>query len=410
MAIIALAVVHHLLTTDEPAPRTDQTAVKREAPPAPTLRNLSTRLKPGTTLFGTLLSLGVQRPEANQAVAEMGRMLDVRDVKAGDLIDLVTTPAGQIVTADYHADPLNVYFIERHPGFFRSGKRDIRLDTAEVVIQGDVQSTVYDSILAVGEGAQLAASFFEVFAWDFDFSTNTRNGDRFSMLVEKRFKDGEFFDYGGVLGARYENSFNTLTAVYFATPDGRGGYYSPDGRSMRKAFLRSPLRYNHITSGFSDWRFHPILRSGRPHYAIDYAASTGTPVWSVADGRVTYSGWKGPAGKTVIIQHPNHYVTSYSHLSRVASGMRPGSRVRQKQVIGYVGSTGRSTGPHLHYMLKIGNRYVNPQRVKFPPGQPVPERYKTEFKAQAERVLARLQEPDKLKPLALADIAQPANP
>lgn len=363
------------------------------------------RIKAGSTLFQALVDKGLPRQEANSVVGEINKSYDVRRVKAGDEFRLVQTQDKNLIAFDYHADPLNVFYVERHEDGLISGKREFRLETVESLIYGEVDQTVYQTILAMGESAQLASLFVNVFAWDFDFSTGTRKGDRFSMLVEKKYKDGRFFGYGKILSGKYESSFGMHTAVYYQSPEGTEGYYSPEGRSMKKAFLRSPLRYDYITSGFTSWRFHPVLRRGRPHYAIDYGARPGTPVWSVADGLVIYAGWKGPAGRTVIIRHANQYVTSYSHLSRMARGVRVGARVRQQQVIGYVGSSGLTTGPHLHYMLKIAGRFVNPQRVKFPPGTPVAQKYRKEFDRQKDVFLAKLEDAPKV-----ATIARPPVP
>lgn len=365
-------------------------------------RHLSGKVRSGSTLFGALIEKGVTREVANNVIGEISKSFDVRRVRSGDEFEIVTSADRDLISFNYFADPLNVYYVERGDDGIVSGKRKYALDTVESLVHGEVENTVYQAILAYGEGAQLAGLFVNIFAWDFDFTTSTRKGDRFTILVEKNFKDDEFYGYGKILAAQYESSFGAVQSVYYKAPDGEEGYYSPEGRSMRKAFLRSPLRYDYITSGFSNWRFHPILKRRAPHYAIDYGARTGTPVWAVGDGRVIYSGWKGPAGKTVVIRHPNQYVTSYSHLSRIARGVQVGATVKQKQVIGHVGSTGLATGPHLHYMLKIGGRYVNPQRVKFPPGRPVAAKYFKEFEELQGRLQARLDKAPQMATIARA--------
>jgi murein DD-endopeptidase MepM/ murein hydrolase activator NlpD len=209
------------------------------------------------------------------------------------------------------------------------------------------------------------------------------------LLVESHYADGKFVEVGRILAARYEADDQRLIGVAFEV-DGRVNFYGPEGESLKKAFLRSPLQFTRISSGFTHRRPHPVLGGVRPHLAIDYAAPTGTPVWAVADATVEVAGRKGGNGIQVLLRHRSGYKTYYNHLSRVASGIRPGVRVQQKAVIGYVGSTGLSTGPHLDYRVSVNGRFVNPLSEKFLPGDPVPAARRAEFIAHAERLLAQL--------------------
>lgn len=228
------------------------------------------------------------------------------------------------------------------------------------------------------EDLMLALQLSDIFAWDIDFTTDMRNGDKFKIVVEGLYLDGEFKKYGNIKAAEFVNRGITHSAYRFEHND-RADYYDNEGKSLKKAFLKAPLSYRHISSGFSKSRFHPVLRIYRPHHGLDYVAPAGTPVSAVGDGVVTFAKYKGQYGNLIIIRHPNGWETYYGHLSRFKKGIRSGVKVEQGQVIGYVGSTGMSTGPHLHYEVRINNRPVNPLTLKMPEGKPVSEELMTDF-------------------------------
>jgi murein DD-endopeptidase MepM/ murein hydrolase activator NlpD len=264
-----------------------------------------------------------------------------------------------------------------------------------------ITSSLYESIEQLGEDPRLAGAFADIFAWDVDFSRAVRPGDEFSILYERVFRvspAGErvYQGPGRILAARYDGADGKHEALYFEPEKGQGGYYRPDGTSVRRQFLRAPLSYRRISSRYSLSRLHPILKVRRPHQGIDYAAPTGTPVWSVGDGRVVFRGRQGGFGNMVKIRHSNGYETWYGHLSGFAKGLAVGQRVSQKQVIGYVGSTGLATGPHLDFRMKRQGHYVNPARIFSPTSDPIPEQEYGRFAAQRDRVL------DELAPPALA--------
>jgi murein DD-endopeptidase MepM/ murein hydrolase activator NlpD len=229
-----------------------------------------------------------------------------------------------------------------------------------------------------------------MFEWDFDFTADTRSGDRFRLLVEKRYAGESFVTYGRVLAAQYTSSRRTLTGIGYTPGKQRFDYFDLDGRSLRKSFLKSPLEFTRITSRFTYARPHPILGGTMPHLAVDYGAPPGTPVRAVGDGVVAEAGWDGSYGLTARLRHRSGYETIYAHLSRLAAGTRAGARVNQRQVIGYVGSTGRSTGPHLHYEVVKNGRRVNPLNERFIPGDPIPAREREEFERHARALLERL--------------------
>lgn len=257
-------------------------------------------------------------------------------------------------------------------------------------LAGVVEESLLDDVVARGEAPELVAAFAEVFAWDFDFASQSRAGDTFAMLYEKRYEGGGFAGYGRVLAGHYQTGEQRRLALYFEDQTGHGDYYGPGGLSVRRHFLRAPLEYTRISSRYTRSRLHPILGIWRPHYGVDYAAPTGTPVWAVADGEIVFRGWKGGFGRLVELRHRDGYVSFYGHLSGFAAGQRTGQQVSQKDVIGYVGSTGLSTGPHLDYRLQRHGRFVDPLQVRLAEGRPIPRTERWRFEVQKAERLARL--------------------
>ena len=254
---------------------------------------------------------------------------------------------------------------------------------------GTLEDTLFDSIERLGGSPQLVLDFAEIFAWDFDFAADSQPGDQFRMLVEKLYAEDQFVEYGRILAAEYESEGTLHTAIYFPDKKG-GGYYTPEGESLRRAFLKSPLDFSRISSGYNRTRRHPVLGGVRPHLAVDYAAPTGTPVRAVADGVVKFAGRKGGYGNTVILRHRANYETIYSHLSRFGKGIRRGVKVTQRHLIGYVGSTGLSTGPHLDYRVIKDGYFVNPLKQSFLSGEPISPSSWLTFKSARDSYLQQI--------------------
>ena len=250
------------------------------------------------------------------------------------------------------------------------------------------------SLNAGGENVLLGIKMAEVFGGEIDFNTELRQGDRFDVLFEKVYREDEFSGYGDVVAAEFHNDGRRVQAFRFEVPgDDEALYYDEEGRSLKRQFLRSPFRFEpRVTSRFSHRRLHPVLGVHRPHLGVDYGAPTGTPVIAVATGTVVSASRSGGSGNMVRLRHRNGYETYYLHLSSFAKGMKPGARVVQGQMIGRVGSTGLSTGPHLDYRLRKNGSFVNPllEHRKLPPGDPVPDEHLEAFQASRDRALARL--------------------
>jgi murein DD-endopeptidase MepM/ murein hydrolase activator NlpD len=261
--------------------------------------------------------------------------------------------------------------------------------TTEVARVGvTIQSSLYESLQKGGEDPNLAVLAADVLAWDVDFYQDVRTGDRMKMVVEKVFADGKLVRYGEVLAAEYDGAATGRKRLFrYTDPDGQTSYFDDDGASARRGFLKSPLKYAHITSKFGNRR-HPVLGYNRAHEGIDYGAPTGTPVWAVGDGTVRQAGWNGGCGKMVAVRHRNGLETVYCHLSSVA--VSAGKPVGQKQIIGYVGATGLATGPHLHYAVRRGGAFINPLQLKIPRDAPVPPRWLEDFRAKISPLRDRL--------------------
>jgi murein DD-endopeptidase MepM/ murein hydrolase activator NlpD len=258
-------------------------------------------------------------------------------------------------------------------------------------IAGEVTSSLFGAVEAAGGRPELAVELAQVFQWDVDFIRDVRQGDSFVAVVDRQSVEGSFYRYGTLFAARYVNDGRVLDAIAYPGPDGRIGYYDLEGRPLRKQFLRSPLKFSRVTSRFSGSRFHPILKRRMPHYGVDYGAPAGTPVMVTADGRVTFAGSKGGAGRMVTVRHANGYETNYLHLSRYGPGIRAGVRVSQGQVIGYVGSSGLSTAPHLDYRVQHNGRWINPLAISSPPAEPLDESQLQRFLSHAVAVLVLLE-------------------
>ena len=260
-----------------------------------------------------------------------------------------------------------------------------------------------NSLYVAGQKAGLSDStimeLVGIFGWDVDFALDIRQGDRFSLIFEEQYLNGEKLSNGHIVAAEFTNQGKSYQAVRYTDPKGNSNYFSPDGHSMRKAFLRSPVDFRRISSRFTRERYHPVLGKKRPHRGVDYAAATGTPVKAAGDGKIIFRGKKGGYGKTVILQHGGKYTTLYAHLSNYKRSQRVGRRVKQGQIIGYVGKTGVATGPHLHYEFRINGVHRNPLTVKLPNASPIKKAYKDDFLSKSKPLLAQL---DAYKQIRLA--------
>ncbi len=365
------------------------------------LQVISGTLRRGQTLTGALVRQGVQVSMVYRIASAMRHMVDFRYAHPDDSYQLRRDLQGELVDFTYNSFRQNEHYIlHRENGDLVVARYDPREYLREHLLAGVIaeSGSFFDSVVALGESRELALALTQIFAWDENFSRKARPGDRFRILYERRYApsgDGgeEYRGTGRILAARFTRAGRNHTAIYFEPLHVRGGYYHVDGAPVQRRFLNAPLNYRRISSHFSLSRLHPILRVRLPHPAIDYAAPTGTEVWSVADGTVIFRGRLGGFGKMVKVRHQDGYVSYYGHLSRFAPGLHVGKRLNQKEVVGYVGSTGLSTGPHLDYRLKRYGRYVNPLRVQVPQSEPIRPQYLAEFFEKRDTYLDALEKP-----------------
>lgn len=297
---------------------------------------------------------------------------------------------GEFERFEYDIDDEEQLFISRDGEDFTIERKPIPYTVSTDTISGVIESSLFEAVTASGESEALAMNLAEIFGWDIDFILDIRQGDSFQVLVEKRFRDGEPAGYGRILAAEFTNQDETFNAVLFQDGERKPDYYSLDGQSLRKAFLKAPLSFSRISSGFTMRRYHPIAKTWRAHPAIDYAAPTGTPIKTVGDGVVSQKGYTRGNGNYVKIRHHNGYETLYLHMKGFAKNLRKGGRVNQGQVIGYVGSTGLATGPHLCFRMRKHGAAVNPQKVKAPSVAPVSEQNLDKFRLYGKNLLDQL--------------------
>lgn len=269
------------------------------------------------------------------------------------------------------------------------------------VIRGLVESSLFEAVSKAGETSELATALADIFAWDIDFVRDLRSGDTFSALVEKRFREGQPAGYNRVLAAEFRNNGELFRAFAYQDGERAVSYYDETGRSVRKAFLKAPLAFSRISSGFTLKRFHPITKTWKSHPAIDYAASTGTPIKTVGDGTITRIGYTKANGNFVEVRHNGTYKTIYLHMSKFASGMKKGKRISQGQVIGYVGSTGLATGPHLCFRMYRNGSPVNPSKVKAPAAKPIGQDNMADFKQYTRSLVAQLEGREEVRTASL---------
>jgi murein DD-endopeptidase MepM/ murein hydrolase activator NlpD len=369
-------------------------AQRTDVPPplplaASPLKVLEGRIAKNATLETALRDV-LSRDAIYRLVQTARPVYDLARLSVGRPFVLTLRPDGLLSSFSYGIDDLRTVMVERRGEELQAQlvtrSYEARMETA----RGVIHSSLFGAVSAAGEQDQLALDLASIFEWDVDFNTELQRGDSFRVAVQKLYLDGRFSGYGGIVSAELVRGERTLQAVRFEGPHGIE-YFHPDGRPVKKPFLRSPLKFSRISSGFSRSRFHPILKKSRPHLGIDFAAPTGTAVRAAANGVVVGAGWSGGYGNLVRIRHPRGLESLYGHLSRIA--VKRGQRVVQGDLIGAVGSTGLSTAPHLDYRIVQRGEFVNPLKMTPPPPEPLPQAMMSAFRAVCESGLTLLDGP-----------------
>lgn len=361
----------------------------------------------GQNFTAALEKFGLSNAEASNAAAAAQHAFNLRQVRAGNTITVGRSVEGALREIDYKIDPDRVLKITPQEKGFSAQVREIPSKTEVAAVTGRIEDSLFNAVEAAGESAELAMRLAQIFGYDLDFYTDPRKGDKFCIVLEKKkYSNGQFASYGKILAAEYDNGGKKYQALLFHDPAGQPGYYAADGKSLQKAFLRSPLKFGApVTSHFSGSRFHPILKTYRPHMGTDYGAPVGTPVQTIGAGRVLFAGRKSGEGNLVQITHFNGYETMYLHLSRMF--VRAGEHVEIGKTIGLVGSTGLSTGPHLDFRILQKGQYKNFEKLGLPPSDPVSKKNLPEFAALREKWLPVLNHPEMLQANAAVPAAEP---
>jgi murein DD-endopeptidase MepM/ murein hydrolase activator NlpD len=363
------------------------------------------RVRAGENFAAALQKLGLTPQEAADATSAAQQAFNLRQLRAGNTLTVGRSVEGQLREIDYRIDVDRMLKILPQEQGFSAKVADIPSRTEIVAVRGILDDSLFNAVEETGESAELAMRMTQIFGYDLDFYTDPRRGDTFCILLEKRrYANGQTAGYGKIFAAEYDNAGKKYKALLYHDPAGQPGYYTEDGKSLQKAFLRSPLKFGApVTSHFSNARFHPILKTYRAHLGTDYGAPVGTPVQSIGAGRVTFAGRKGGEGNMVQISHTNGYETMYLHLSRMF--VRLGQHVEIGKTIGLVGSTGLSTGPHLDFRILQKGQYRNFERLGLPPSDPVAKKNFPEFAALREKWLPLLKNPDLLQVATAAPVS-----
>ena len=324
-----------------------------------------------------------------------------RKIKPGDIFE-ITHDQGQLISMYSALDLTSALKVDRQESGFTAEIVERPIDVRKRLAYGVIETSLFESAAGAGLSDKLIMNIAGIFAWDVDFVLDIRSGDNYYVQWEEIWQDGEFVTDGEIIAAEFNNNGRTHRAVRFIDDSGRSDYFTPDGHSVRKAFIRAPVDFTRISSNFNPRRRHPILNKIRAHRGVDYAAPRGTPIKAAGDGKVIFRGVKGGYGNTVILQHGGNITTLYAHMSRFAAKARVGSRVRQGQTIGYVGSTGLATANHLHYEYRLNGVHRNPRTVNLPQADPIAEKYRQRFLTTAEPILEEL---ERFKNAQLATVA-----
>ena len=327
------------------------------------------KIGPADALVTILGREGVDAATAAAVAKALGRELDPKLIRPGDGYEVGFDAEGNLASFEYVASPVVRFIVKREGDSWRTRKEEKALEQRTVESSGVIDSSLYESVGKAGESAALVSLLVDLFAWDINFYVDTHPGDHWKVIVEKQYLGGQFYKYGSILAAEYGGRVANVRAFFF-----NGRYYDDKGQAVAKAMLKSPLRYVRISSKFDRRRLHPILHRVKAHLGVDYAAPVGTPVWASTGGRVVEARMKPGSGNTVVVAHAGGLQTRYYHLSRFARGLVVGRQVNQKEVIGYVGTTGLSTGPHLHFSVTRFGAFMDPNKLQVMREAPVANR------------------------------------
>ncbi len=396
-----------------PAPATLVTAPDAKLPsppPAPVLEHWQkVEVRPGQTLSDLFQAQGYSLADLQHVMDAAGRDKSLHHIRPGQSFEFLGADDASLAGFRYDDTDATRATIRFDHGAARRSQQALAIDSREEIAHGTIEDSLFGAGSSAGLSSMMVLKLANLFQYDIDFAQDLRQGDHFTVIYDKVYRDGQFSHDGDIVAAEFYNQGTRYTAYRYQLPSGEVRWFSEDGRPLQKAFLRTPVDFTRISSTFSAARFHPVLGRMRAHKGVDYAAPTGTPIHAAGDGVIKYRGWMNGYGNFVLIQHNGTISTAYGHMSRFASNERIGQHVRQGQVIGYVGMTGLATGPHLHYEFRVDGSQRNPLTVTLPKSQPLPAAQLALFKSRVVKPqLARLDAADAQLKLA-RNTAVPGN-
>ncbi|SFD74146.1 Murein DD-endopeptidase MepM and murein hydrolase activator NlpD, contain LysM domain [Thiohalospira halophila DSM 15071] len=367
-----------------PLPPAPEAATQEEEP-----RRIVMEVSPGDTLSTLFEGAGLGQSTLLAMLEVPAFRRAGRNLRPGQTLVVTLDQAGEPSALAYQRAEGETLHLKRDGGKYHARTETRAVERRQRFVTGTIRDSLFAAASRAGLREGLVMEMAGIFGWDIDFALDIREGDEFAVLYEELWRDGEHVGDGAILAAEFTNQGRTVRAVRYTDADGRNNYYTPDGRSMRKTFMRSPVEFTRISSSFGN-RKHPVLNRMRRHNGVDYAARSGTPIRATGEGRVIFAGRKGGYGNTLVIRHAGRYTTLYAHMSGFARGVYGGARVEQGQTIGYVGQSGLATGPHLHYEFRVNGVHRNPVTVDLPRADPIDPAHRAAFEARAEPLLSRL--------------------
>ncbi|MDO8644399.1 MAG: peptidoglycan DD-metalloendopeptidase family protein [bacterium] len=357
---LGIGLLSFIFPKNSPAPEESPSVFTKQGGDFALLPPVEYEVRRNDTLENLLTKAGANYSEVHDLAGALRPLVSPRSIRGGEKIELRFFTKGGLATFKYIPSPIQFYEVTKEETGFVAKKGEIPLETRNAGVSITLNSSLYQDLLDAGEKPALVSLLLDILAWDVDFFADPRSGDVVSLIVEKKYVQGEFYDYGKILAVDYNGKIVQKTAFYF---DQNNGYFDKNGDSLARNFLKSPVKYTRISSKFGNRR-HPVTHTFKQHLGTDYAAPVGTPVWAIAEGRVMERTYNPFNGRYIVVKHPNGYSSYYLHLSRYQKGVVVGKRVQQKELIGYVGTTGRSSGPHLHLSMKYGGQFIDPLKLK----------------------------------------------
>jgi len=387
--VVSLSVESPFTRTETPAEPDLQSLQQKDAEAATPLSK-EVVVANGDTLSTVFAKVGLPQATVHDVLASSKEAKQFARLKVGQRLEFELDDQGNLAQLRSQLNKLESVQLERFGTSYVFKKEQLKPDVSTAYAYGRIESSLFLAAKRAGLSHNLTMDLANVFGYDIDFAMDIRKGDSFEVIYEQKTVAGDRVGTGNILAARFTNRGKSYTAVRYTNKQGNSSYYTADGQSMRKAFIRTPVDFARISSRFSNGRKHPILNKIRAHKGVDYAAARGTPIKSAGDGKVLLAGRKGGYGNTVVIQHGNRYRTLYAHMQGFAKGVRNGSSVKQGQIIGYIGTTGLSTGPHLHYEFQVDGVHVDPLGLKLPMADPIAKNEKQRFLQLSNPLMARM--------------------